>query len=64
MANIKDDISVHNAQSYMDVANDMFFHKTGVFTFTLRVDGKKIVDYVPYESFDYKDIILYGKSTS
>lgn len=50
---IKDDISEHNAKAYMDIAKDMFTQNRGIFTFIVRIDGKKIVDYVQYESMNY-----------
>lgn len=50
---IKDKISEHNAKAYMDIAKDMFTQKQGLFTFIIRVDGKKIVDYVLMESVNY-----------
>ena len=53
MESIKDKISEHNIKAYMDIANDMFVQKTGIFTFIVRIDGKKIVDYVSLESIDY-----------
>ena len=53
MADIKDKISQHNAQVYLDIAKDMLKQKQGVFTFVLRVNGKHIVDYVSYESDEY-----------
>jgi hypothetical protein len=53
MAGIKDNISEHNAKCYMDIAKDMYVQKKGVFTFIVRIDGKKIVDYVQLESINY-----------
>lgn len=53
MANIKDKISEHNARAYMDIAEDMLKQKKGLFTFIVRIDGKKIVDYVLMESINY-----------
>jgi len=53
MADLKDKVSEHNAKCYMDIARDIFTKKEGVFTFIVRVDGKKIVDYVQMESITY-----------
>jgi hypothetical protein len=50
---LKDKVSEHNAKCYMDIARDIFDKKEGVFTFIVRVDGKKIVDYVQMESITY-----------
>lgn len=50
---LKGKITQHNAQVYMDIANDMFGEKQGVFTFVIRVDTKKIVDYVRMETLSY-----------
>lgn len=49
----KDKLSEHNAKCYMDIARDIFDQKTGVFTFVVRIDGKKIVDYVQMENITY-----------
>lgn len=54
MADLSNKISEHNAKCYMDIVKDMFSQKRGVFTFILRVDGKKIVDYVLMESVSYE----------
>jgi len=54
MAKLKDKVSEHNAQVYMDIASDMFASKQGVFSFIVRVDGKKIVDYVLMETMNYE----------
>lgn len=51
---IKDKISEHNAMAYMDIAKDMYNKGEGVFTFIVRIDGKKIVDYVMMESISYE----------
>lgn len=53
MAGINEKISEHNAKAYMDIARDMFVQKKGIFTFIVRIDGKKIVDYVQLESMNY-----------
>jgi hypothetical protein len=53
MADIKDEISIHNAKCYMDIARDMYTQQKGIFTFIVRIDGKKIVDYVLLESMNY-----------
>jgi len=54
MANqLKDKISEHNAKAYLDVAKDMLIQRKGIFTFTLKIDGKKVVDYVHWESYNY-----------
>ena len=58
METVKDKISEHNAKPYMDIAQDMYKQKKGYFTFMLRIDGKKICDYVLMES------VLYGQSAS
>jgi hypothetical protein len=50
---LKDKICEHNLQVYMDIARDIFDKKEGVFTFIVRIDGKKIVDYVQMQSKDY-----------
>jgi hypothetical protein len=44
----------HNAKVYMDVATDIFKKKEGVFSFIIRIDGKKIVDYVQLETTEYE----------
>jgi len=53
MDTLKDKLSVHNAQVYMDIARDIFAQKQGVFTFIVKVDGKKIIDYVQMENIHY-----------
>ena len=63
MANIKDNISRHNLKAYMDIATDMFAQKKGIFTFIVRIDGKKVVDYVQLELINYGNR-LYGQSAS
>lgn len=50
---IKDKLSEHNAKCYMDIARDILDQKQGVFTFVIRIDGKKIVDYVQMENKTY-----------
>jgi hypothetical protein len=47
---LKDHISEHNAKVYMLIAEEILKKKQGVFTFVLKIDGKKICDYVSYES--------------
>lgn len=47
---LKDHVSEHNAKVYMIIAEDMLKKKQGVFTFVLKIDSKKICDYVSYES--------------
>jgi len=58
MADIKDKISEHNAAVYMDMAKDMLDKKDGLYSFVLRVDGKKVVDYVQLESFMYQELTV------
>lgn len=58
MAGIKDNISIHNSQVYMDMAKDMLNKKDGLYSFVLRIDGKKIVDYVQLESFMYQELTI------
>lgn len=42
----------------MDIARDMFDKKNGLFSFIIRVDGKKIVDYVQLESILYQELTI------
>lgn len=51
--NKTNEISEHNAKPYMDIARDMYTQQKGLFTFVVRIDGKKIVDYVQLESINY-----------
>lgn len=53
MADLKDKLSEHNVKAYMDIARDIFDQKQGVFTFIVKVDGKKIIDYVQMENIQY-----------
>ncbi len=46
-------VEPHNGGVYMDIGKDMLAQKSGVFTFIIRVDGKKIVDYVQMETINY-----------
>jgi hypothetical protein len=50
----KDKLDPHNAMVYLDIARDIFQKKEGVFTFIIRIDGKKIVDYVQMETITYE----------
>jgi hypothetical protein len=61
MESIKDTISQHNAQVYMDIARDMLDKHDGMFSFIVRVDGKHIVDYVQLESFMYSEMVMVKK---
>lgn len=47
------DLDEHNAGVYMDIAQDMFDKKKGTFTFVVRINAKKIVDYVKLETVPY-----------
>lgn len=42
----------------MDMAKDMLNKKDGLYSFVLRIDGKKIVDYVQLESFMYQELTI------
>jgi hypothetical protein len=55
---IKETISEHNLQVYMDMAKDMLKKKGGIFSFIIRIDGKHIVDYVQLDSFVYSEITV------
>lgn len=56
MADIKDNISQHDAAVFMDMAKDMLNKKNGLYSFVIRVDGGKICDYVQLESFLYQEL--------
>jgi len=47
---IKEQISQANAPVYMDVATDMLKKKNGLFSFIIKIDGKRISDYVMMDS--------------
>lgn len=39
----------HNMKPHLDIARDMLKKKTGLFSFVLRINAGKIVDYVKQE---------------
>ncbi len=47
---IRDTISEHNAPAYLDMATDMLKKKNGLFSFIIKVDWKRISDYVMMDS--------------
>jgi len=58
MEAVKQEISSHNTQVYLDMARDMLDKKDGLYSFVIRVDGKHIVDYVQLESFMYQELTI------
>lgn len=47
-------IDAHNKKAHLDIARDMLLKGNGLFSFTLRVNGGKIVDYVYMEGKKYE----------
>jgi len=43
-------IKTHNKQAYIAMMRDMFAKKNGVFSFVVRCDSGRIVDYVNMEN--------------
>jgi len=44
----------HNMRPHMDIARDMLKKKSGLFSFVLRINAGKIVDYVRQETITFK----------
>jgi len=47
-------IKEHNIKPFLDIAKDIDVKKNGLFSFVLRCDKGKIVDYVNIENVKFK----------
>lgn len=47
-------LKAHNIEPHKDIALAMLKKKTGLFTFILRINAGRIVDFVEMEYFQYK----------
>ena len=50
---LKESVSIHNAQAYMDMAKDMLKKTNGLYSFVIKIDNKNVIDYIQMDSLIY-----------
>ena len=50
---LKEEISQHNAQAYMDMAKDILKKNNGLYSFVIKIDSKNVIDYIQMDSLIY-----------